>query len=306
MKISIATRQSKLALVQTESIRSALQALEPKADMTLLKITTEGDRFLQAPLYKVGGKALFTKELDQALLEGKADLAVHSLKDLPADLPAGLTIAAICEREDPRDAFVSHQYADIAMLPVNARVGTSSLRRQCQIKALRPDLNIVPLRGNVDSRIDKINRGEFDAIILASAGLKRLSLTHWIHCYLAPEICLPAAGQGALCIVCRSTDQALLSLLQQLDHYPSRTAVTAERAVNRFLNGGCQVPIAGYATVQGDTLWLRALVGSSDGSLLIRSETSGSTQQAENLGLWVAKDLLAQGADTILHSCHSP
>lgn len=306
MKISIATRQSQLALVQAESIRSALHVLENKADITLLKITTEGDRFLQAPLYKVGGKALFTKELDQALLEGKADLAVHSLKDIPADLPDGLTIAAICQREDPRDAFVSPQYADIATLPVNACIGTSSLRRQCQIKGLRPDLNVVPLRGNVDSRIDKINRGEFDAIVLASAGLKRLKLTNWIRCYLEPEICLPAVGQGALCIVCRSTDNALLNLLQQLDHHPSHVAVTAERAVNRFLGGGCQVPIAGYAMVRGDSLWLRALVGNSDGSLIIRSEVRGPIQQAENLGLFVAKDLLAQGADSILQNCHLP
>ena len=303
MKITIATRQSKLALVQAESIRTALLTLTPDVEITLLKMTTQGDRFLNTPLSQVGGKALFIKELEQALLQGQADIAVHSLKDVPAEIPNGLEIAAICQREDARDVFISPQYADLTALPLNAKVGTSSLRRQCQLRAIRPDLNIIDLRGNVDSRLEKVARHEFDAIVLAAAGLKRLQQMQAIRSYLAPEICLPAVGQGALGIECRQNDAAIKALLCQLDHAPSRYCITAERAMNQYLDGGCQVPIAAYATLDNEqTLTLQGLVGEVNGTCLLRSQASGKPADAEQIGISVAKDLLAQGAAKILQA----
>lgn len=297
--IRIATRKSELALWQANYVRARLLALHDDLAVELLKITTRGDRILDAPLAQIGGKGLFIKELEQVLLNGEADIAVHSLKDMTVSLPQGLHIAALCEREDARDAFVSNNHANLHSLPAGARVGTSSLRRQCQLRAAFPALEVSNLRGNVNTRLRKLDAGEFDAVILASAGLKRLGLQQRIRAYIEPEQMLPAVGQGVVCVESRS-DDALNDLLAPLDHVITRHCVAAERALNEQLQGGCQVPIAAYAQVKGANLRLRALVGYPDGHEIIRAEAEGSVEEPEILGARVAAELLSRGAEAIL------
>lgn len=299
-RLRIGTRKSPLALWQAEHVRARLSAAHPGLAIELVSMTTEGDRILDAPLATVGGKGLFLKELEQALLDGRADIAVHSLKDVTVTLPAGLHIPVIGEREDPRDAFVSNSFASLADLPAGARVGTSSLRRTCQLRALYPHIEVVNLRGNVNSRLAKLDAGQFDAIVLACAGLKRLGLGERIRAELAPEILLPAVGQGAICIECREGDSEVERLIAPLHHRATALRIAAERALNARLEGGCQVPIAAYAELSDDMLQLRALVGEPDGSRLIRGETQGEARRAEALGETLADELLRRGARTIL------
>ncbi|MCG6405128.1 hydroxymethylbilane synthase [Vibrio fluvialis] len=298
--IRIATRQSPLALWQAHYVKDALQAAHPGLEVELVTMVTRGDVILDTPLAKVGGKGLFVKELEVAMLEGRADLAVHSMKDVPVDFPEGLGLVTICEREDPRDAFVSNTYASLDELPHGAIVGTCSLRRQCQLKEARPDLVIKELRGNVGTRLGKLDAGEFDAIILAAAGLKRLKLEQRIHSFIEPEQSLPAVGQGAVGIECRLDDARLRELLAPLSHAETTDRVLCERAMNLTLEGGCQVPIGSYALLEGDDLWLRALVGEPDGSHIVRGEIRGPRQDAERLGVELANQLLANGARDIL------
>lgn len=298
--IRIATRKSPLALWQAHFVKDALQAAHPGLEVELVTMVTKGDVILDTPLAKVGGKGLFVKELETALLEGEADLAVHSMKDVPVDFPQGLGLATICEREDPRDAFVSNRYQNIDELPHGAIVGTCSLRRQCQLKEYRPDLIIKELRGNVGTRLSKLDNGEFDAIILAVAGLKRLNLHERIRSTIEPEQSLPAVGQGAVGIECRLNDQRLLDLLAPLNHVDTADRVKCERAMNLTLEGGCQVPIGSYALLDGDQIWLRALVGEPDGSQIIRGEIKGERHDAEALGVELANQLLERGAKEIL------
>ena len=297
--ITIATRKSPLALWQAEYVRAALLAKHPELSIELLKITTKGDKILDTPLAKVGGKGLFVKELQVAMLEGRADLAVHSMKDVPMEFPEGLGLVAIMPREDPRDAFVSNDYHNLDELPSGAVVGTSSLRRQCQIRALRPDLLIKDLRGNVGTRLGKLDAGEYSAIILAAAGLLRLGLAERIKAFIEPEVLLPAAGQGAVGIESR-TEDSLAELLGELNDPDTATRVTAERAFNRGLMGGCQVPIGGYATLAGEQLRLRGLVGAVDGRTIVQNEVSGNQDDAAQLGKALAATLLASGAREIL------
>lgn len=299
-RIRIGTRQSPLALWQAHFVRDRLLAAHPGLEVTLVRIVTQGDRILDTPLAKVGGKGLFIKELEQQLLDGEVDIAVHSLKDMTVDLPADLQLAAICEREDPRDAFVSGRHASLAALPAGARVGTSSLRRQCQLRAGFPGLNIVELRGNVNTRLAKLDAGEFDAIILAVAGLKRLGFEDRIRDAIDPATSLPAVGQGAVCIEARAGDSAVGKLLAVLHDEDTALRVRAERAMNAALEGGCQVPIAGYALRQEGQLWLRGLVGAPDGGRMLRAEAHGPAGDPESLGRTVAQQLLAQGAGDIL------
>ena len=263
-------------------------------------MSTQGDIILDTPLAKIGGKGLFVKELEQAMLDGRADIAVHSMKDVPVDFPEGLALHTICEREDPRDAFVSNTFANIAQLPQGAIVGTSSLRRQCQIRELRPDLEIRDLRGNVNTRLAKLDDGQYDAIILAAAGLIRLQMHDRIKAFIEPEESLPANGQGAVGIECRIDDEVTQALLAPLEHNETRIRVNAERAMNRRLEGGCQVPIGAYALVDGEQVHLRGLVGAIDGSEILRAEISGKAIDAEQLGVQLAEQLLALGADKIL------
>ncbi|EGQ9501506.1 hydroxymethylbilane synthase [Vibrio cholerae] len=298
--IRIATRQSPLALWQANYVKDALMAAHPGLQVELVTMVTRGDVILDTPLAKVGGKGLFVKELEIAMLEGRADLAVHSMKDVPVDFPDGLGLVTICEREDPRDAFVSNTYAKIEDLPSGAIVGTCSLRRQCQLKAARPDLVIKELRGNVGTRLSKLDAGEYDAIILAAAGLKRLELESRIHSFIEPEQSLPAVGQGAVGIECRVDDQRVRALLAPLNHADTADRVRCERAMNLTLQGGCQVPIGSYALLEGNTIWLRALVGEPDGSQIVRGEIRGPRTQAEQLGITLAEQLLSQGAKEIL------
>ncbi len=298
--IRIATRSSPLAIWQAEFVQQRLEALHHGLRVELVRIKTQGDKILDTPLAKIGGKGLFVKELEEAMRDGRADIAVHSMKDVPMVLPEGFALPVICERHDPRDAFVSPQYTGLAALPQGARVGTSSLRRQAQLRAQRPDLAVTSLRGNVQTRLGKLDAGEFDAILLAAAGLKRLALDARIRCELPPEVSLPAVGQGAVGIECRADDDAVAALLAPLNDVDTWDRVVAERAMNRRLEGGCQVPIGGYAELQGDTIWLRGLVASEDGSEVLRAEARGPRTDAEALGIRVADALLAQGADRIL------
>ncbi|MFV0477553.1 MAG: hydroxymethylbilane synthase [Parahaliea sp.] len=299
--LTIATRKSPLALWQAEHVRSVLEAAHPGLNVQLLGMTSRGDQLLDVPLAKVGGKGLFVKELETALLDGRADIAVHSMKDVPMSFPEGLALGVICEREDPTDAFVSTHIEVIDDLPGSAVVGTSSLRRQCQLMEWRPDLQVKFLRGNVQTRLRRLDEGEYDGIILASAGLVRLGLDGRIRQRLPTAISLPAGGQGAIGIELRCDDADTLALLEVLHDPKTAACVTAERAMNRALEGGCQVPIACFAeyTVRGE-LWLRGLVGRPDGSLVLRAEASAPVEQAEALGLLVAEDLLFQGAGNIL------
>ena len=324
--LNIATRQSPLALWQAEHIRDRLLALYPNLTINLLKIVTKGDKILDTPLAKIGGKGLFVKELEQAMYDKEADIAVHSLKDVPMQLPEGLMLGAYCKRAAPTDAFVSNTYNSIDELPQGAIVGTSSLRRQCQIKTYRPDLKIKTLRGNVGTRLGKLDAGEYDAIILATSGLQRIELDARIRGELDIDMCLPAVGQGALAIECREGDAEILALLAPLNDEQARIRLIAERALNRHLDGGCQVPIAAYAVLhadntsdytnddKGNTLWLRGRVGQADGSALLKAEKrvmlSGTQAeqeaQANQLGIEVATMLLADGAGDILAAIYHP
>lgn len=303
--LKIATRQSPLALWQANYVKDRLQQLYPDLTIELVPMVTKGDVILDSPLAKIGGKGLFVKELENALLTQEADIAVHSMKDVPMQFPEGLGLAVICQREDPRDAFVSHSYRTFAELPQGAVVGTSSLRRQCQLKALRPDLDIRSLRGNVGTRLSKLDNGDYDAIILASAGLIRLGLADRIASFIDVEQSLPAAGQGAVGIECRTDDVQVHTLLAPLADAETTYCVRAERAMNNHLQGGCQVPIGGYAVLQQGQLYLRALVGDIDGSRIIRAEGKSAVENAEVLGVQIAEQLLAQGADKILQTIYS-
>ncbi|WP_218955124.1 MULTISPECIES: hydroxymethylbilane synthase [unclassified Acinetobacter] len=302
--LKIATRQSPLALWQAEHIRARLEALHANLKVELVTFVTQGDKILDTPLAKIGGKGLFVKELEAALLDGRADLAVHSMKDVPMALPEGLSLAVICEREDPLDAFVSNTYNSFDELPQGAKVGTSSLRRKCQILKQRPDLEIIDLRGNVGTRLSKLDAGNYDAIILASAGLKRLGLGERIRHTLEPVVSLPAVGQGALGLECRNQDQTVLDLILPLMHTETNACVRAERAFNAYLEGGCQVPIAGYATLENGQIHLEGRVGSVDGQTLLKAQQVGFPEQAEQLGVKLAQDLLAQGAGEILKALY--
>lgn len=302
--LKIATRQSPLALWQAEHIRARLEAMHADLTVELVTFVTQGDKILDTPLAKIGGKGLFVKELEAALMDGRADLAVHSMKDVPMALPEGLSLAVICEREDPLDAFVSNHYASFADLPQGAKVGTSSLRRKCQILKARPDLEIIDLRGNVGTRLSKLDDGQYDAIILASAGLKRLGLEQRIRHTIQPDLSLPAVGQGALGLECRSQDQAVLDLILPLMDADTNVCVRAERAFNAYLEGGCQVPIAGYATLQNGQLQIEGRVGSVDGQTILKAVQYGAPEQAEMLGEELAKALLAQGAGELLKALY--
>ncbi|MDH2924204.1 hydroxymethylbilane synthase [Nicoletella semolina] len=303
--LRIATRRSPLALWQASFVKAELEGRFPHISVELVPIVTKGDVILDTPLAKIGGKGLFVKELEQALFDNKADLAVHSMKDVPMVLPEGLTLAVICQREDPRDAFVSNRYATLDELPEGAIVGTSSLRRQCQIMANYPHLRIESLRGNVGTRLNKLDNGEYDAIILASAGLIRLGLQERIREFIATEKLLPAAGQGAVGIETRLNDERVLKYVNALNHANTASCVIAERAMNTRLQGGCQVPIGGFATLDNGHIYLRALVGELDGSAIIRASGVASVAQAEQLGIKIAEQLLSQGADKILQAIYS-
>lgn len=298
--VRIATRKSPLALWQAEHVADRLRAAHPGLQIELVGMTTRGDKILDSPLAKVGGKGLFVKELEQGMLEGRADIAVHSMKDVPVAFPEGLHLPVILAREDPRDAFVSSRFAGLAELPHGARVGTSSLRRQVQLRAHRPDLEILDLRGNVNTRLAKLDAGVYDAIILACAGLRRLGFESRIRACLSPEESLPAIGQGAIGIECRVDDPRVHDLIAVLDDPETHVRVTAERAMNHRLMGGCQVPVAGFAELDDGRLRLRGLVGRPDGSQVLRAEGEAPAAEAEALGERVAERLLAQGAGEIL------
>ncbi|THA01163.1 hydroxymethylbilane synthase [Rodentibacter pneumotropicus] len=298
--LKIATRQSPLALWQANFVKERLENIHPSLTVELVPMVTKGDIILDTPLAKIGGKGLFVKELENALLEKRADIAVHSMKDVPMQFPEGLGLSVICKREDPRDAFVSNHYVSFNDLPEGAIVGTSSLRRQCQLKQLRPDLDIRSLRGNVGTRLSKLDNGEYDAIILAAAGLIRLGMKERIASFIDVATSLPAVGQGAVGIECRMDDRLVQKLLAPLADEETTVCVKAERAMNARLQGGCQVPIGGYAVLENNQIRLRALVGELDGSSIIRAEGKSAVEKAEELGVQIAERLLAQGADSIL------
>jgi hydroxymethylbilane synthase len=302
--LRIATRESQLALWQANYVKGELERLHPELTVELLGMTSRGDQILDAPLAKVGGKGLFVKELEEALLAGEADIAVHSMKDVPMEFPPGLGLGVICEREDPRDALVSNRYNSVAELPVGGVVGTSSLRRECQLRARRPDLQVTFLRGNVNTRLRKLDEGQYDAIILASAGLIRLQMAERISEYLPVSDSLPAGGQGAVGIELRTSDARVAELIAPLHHLTSAACVSAERALNTHLQGGCQVPIACFAEYREGQLWLRGLVGRADGSEMLRAEASADDSQAQALGVAVAEELLAQGAAELLAAAY--
>lgn len=299
-KIVIGTRGSMLALWQAEWVKALLIKHHPGTEVELMKIKTTGDKILDVPLAMVGGKGLFTKELEEAMLRGETDLAVHSMKDVPSELPEGLHLAAVLKREDPRDALVSRSYKSVDDLPQGARVGTSSLRRSCQLKSRRPDLVIETLRGNLDTRMRKAEEGEFDAVVLAVAGIKRLGWEDRITEIIAPDVMLPAVAQGAVGIECRADDEFINALVAPLKDEQTEIQVAAERACLRRLEGGCQVPIAAHATLSNGRIRLEALVGNVDGTIIIRKEQEAAVKDAEALGLKVAEELLSAGADSIL------
>jgi len=298
--LKIATRKSPLALWQAEEVARLLKKFHPDLQVELVTMTTQGDKILDTPLAKIGGKGLFVKELEVGMLEGVADIAVHSMKDVPMAFPEGLHLAVVLEREDPRDAFVSNTFKSLSELPLNAKVGTCSLRRQTQLKEARPDIEILDLRGNVNTRLAKLDNGDYDAIILASAGLKRLGFEERITDIISIEQSLPAIGQGAIGIECRSDDEHINALLAPLYHPETALRLKAERAQNTRLNGGCQIPIGGYAELIGNQIHLRGLIGFPDGSKIFRAEKQGEYKDAEAIGRGVAEDLLAQGGDKVL------
>jgi len=299
-RLVIASRESALAMWQAEHIRDRLRALYPQTEVSILGMTTQGDQILDVTLSKIGGKGLFVKELETALEDGRADLAVHSLKDVPMNLPEGFVLAVIGEREDPHDAFVSNQHENLAALPAGSVVGTSSLRRESQLRARFPHLNIEPLRGNVQTRLRKLDEGQYEAIILAAAGLKRLGLGHRIRALISSEDSLPAVGQGALGIECRADRTDVIALLQPLHHPDTAACVLAERALSRALAGSCQVPLGGFAEVADGKLRMRGFVASPDGKRMTHAELIGEIGNPEALGNKVANALRAQGADEIL------
>ncbi|MFZ2300454.1 MAG: hydroxymethylbilane synthase [Gallionella sp.] len=299
-RLVIASRESALAMWQAEHIRDRLRALYPQTEVSILGMTTQGDQILDVTLSKIGGKGLFVKELETALEDGRADLAVHSLKDVPMHMPEGFVLAAIGEREDPHDAFVSNKHENLAALPAGSVVGTSSLRRESQLRARFPHLKIEPLRGNVQTRLRKLDEGQYAAIILAAAGLKRLGLGARIRGIITSEESLPAVGQGALGIECRADRADVIALLQPLHHPDTAACVLAERAMSRVLAGSCQVPLGGFAEVQNGKLRMRGFVASPDGKRMVRAEMTGETADPEALGKRVADALLAQGAGEIL------
>lgn len=298
--VRIATRKSPLALWQAEEVARQLKQRNPQLEVELVKIMSKGDKFLDAPLAKIGGKGLFVKELEQCMLDGEADIAVHSMKDVPMVFPEGLHLPVIMQREDPTDAFVSNNYSSLEDLPADARIGSSSLRRQLQIKEQMPQAEMLNLRGNVNSRLQKLDDGQFDAIILATAGLLRLEMDDRIRSRIPPEQSLPSVGQGAVGIECRVGDERIESLIAPLNDHDTHTRLLAERGMNNRLNGGCQVPIAGFSLLEGDEIYLRGLVGRPDGSEVVRGEIRGPREQAAALGKSLAEDLLSRGADVIL------
>jgi hydroxymethylbilane synthase len=298
--IVIASRESALALWQAENIRQRLQSLYPQTCVTINAMTTQGDRLLASRLTEIGGKGLFVKELEEALAAGSADIAVHSMKDVPMVLPAGYTLAAMTEREDPRDVLVSNLYDDYAQMPPGSRIGTSSLRRECQIRARFPQLEVVPLRGNVQTRLKKLDDDEYAAIILAAAGLKRLGLERRIRAVLAPEASLPAPGQGALGIECCAHRTDVMAMVRKLDHAPTALCVRAERALSRALSGNCRLPLAAYAQMNGERIRLRGLVANQQGTWVVSAESCGRRDDPETLGTELAGRLRAQGAAEIL------
>jgi hydroxymethylbilane synthase len=300
--LRIATRKSPLALWQAKEVARRLRTYHPKLGVQLVTMTTQGDKILDSPLAKVGGKGLFVKELEQGLLDGLADIAVHSMKDVPVDFPEGLHLPVVLSREDPRDALVSNRFSKLAALPGDASIGTCSLRRQCQLSTRFPRFRILELRGNVNTRLAKMDRGDYDAIILAAAGLKRLGMAARIADHLSPDECLPAVGQGIMGIECRAGDAAVEGLIAPLNDRGSELCIVAERAMNRRLGGGCQVPIAGYAELKDDELHLRGLVGLPDGSRVVRAEIRGPADAGEELGQTLAECLLRQGAHKILQA----
>jgi hydroxymethylbilane synthase len=305
LKLVIASRESALAMWQAEHIRDQLLELYPKTDVSILGMTTQGDQILNVTLSKIGGKGLFVKELETALEEGRADIAVHSLKDVPMHMPPGFMLCCIGKREDPRDAFVSNQHASLESLPPGSIVGTSSLRRESQLRARFPHLKIEPLRGNVQTRLRKLDEGQYAAIILAAAGLKRLGLGERIRALISPENSLPAVGQGALGIECRTDRPDLEILLRPLHDAETAACVLAERAMSRALAGSCQVPLGGFAEIKAGKLHMRGFVASPDGKRLIRAEQTGNINQPEDLGNSVANALRAQGAEEILASLNA-
>ncbi len=298
-KIVIATRKSQLALWQANNVREQLKFLYPTLRVELLGITTKGDQILDSLLSKISGKSLFVKEIETALMDGRADIAVHSMKDVPMTFPDNLVLAVICKREDPTDAFVSNHFTTIDDLPLGSIIGTSSLRRSCQLRMNRPDLIVKDLRGNINTRLRKMDEGEYDAIILATAGLIRLEMHDRIKLKIPIEVSLPASGQGAMGIECRSDDLDTIKLLKPLQHNDTLVRVTAERAVNERLNGGCQTPIACYATLSGDDIFIRGLIVSLDGKIMIENQATGHKNNAKALGTKVANNLLKKGANTI-------
>ncbi len=300
--VRIGTRGSKLALWQAEWVKSRLENLHPSLSVELTVIKTKGDKILDVPLAKVGGKGLFVKEIEEALLERRIDLAVHSMKDMPSEIPAGLCIGAVPERETPVDALISREGQSLDELPRGARIGTSSLRRSSQLLRARPDIEIVPLRGNLDTRLRKLDEGRMEAIVLAGAGIRRLGLEARITQLLTPEIMLPAVGQGALCIETRDGDDAIAPLVAPLEDTPTRIAVTAERAYLHRLEGGCQVPIAGHATLKENRLALSGLVSDLKGETVFRETLEGPPAEAAEIGRDLAGRLLAQGAKAVLDS----
>jgi len=298
--LRIATRKSPLALWQTHHVAQALQQTHPQLEIELVEITTKGDKILDVPLAKIGGKGLFVKELEHCLFDKRADIAVHSVKDLPVEFPEGLILPVILDRANPYDAFVSNKYANLAALPEGAIIGTASLRRQSQLLNHRPDLKIRSLRGNVGTRLSKLDQGEFDAIILAAVGLQRLNMDDRIRQIFTENIMLPAIGQGAIGIECREGDSNTMELIKVLNDPLTESKVMAERALNRRLDGGCQVPIGGFAQIEADRLTLQGFVGSLDGKQVLRDSIEGSIESAESLGDTLGKNLLAQGAGKLL------
>lgn len=302
--LRIATRRSPLALWQANYVAAQLTAQHRELRIELVEITTTGDRLLGAPLASVGGKGLFMKELEVSLLEGKADIAVHSMKDVVVDLPEGFEISAICERDDPSDAFVSNHYDSLQALPPHTLVGTCSVRRQCQIRNAYPELEVADVRGSVNTRLDKLDRNDFGAILLATAGLKRLGMADRIRQRLPASLSLPAVGQGAIGIECRIADSEVREIARALNHRPTSVCVEAERAMNRKLEGGCQLPIGALAQIENERIVLQGLVGTADGTQVVRTEVSGPVEQGPLLGERAADDLIAHGAGEILREAY--